>query len=699
MAADYSLLIEGVEKGDYVLLDSIAFQGVVNGVDTLQFDLDSPLAAYRPSIRDRVIWKENGVPIISGRITSAPEECFGGPALSDIVTRVSVASMDVVTTYVNITATIAAGSLKSQLTAIVAYLSSHGITLDAGQVDGPDMPELNLVNARIDGVLNTLSATTGYQYLWDVTASDTLRMYDPASNPAPFDVLDTGDINQIGDMKVEPTLDEEYANRVKVIVNGAGDATSTEEFTAADGVPDGSPATYIYFTTKYPAGLTQDDAWPNEFLFQSGGSGPFVNLGPIGRVGEAEAAGWNWDAANHRLRFTVGSGATYPAGADAIQVTYAIRYPFEVEAENSADIALYGLREKIVTVDQPMTIEAAQALADSLVDTSSVVQRKVYYDTLSLGARTGMSQTITQAKRDLDEFCVILEMSMAHETDDEPGVFRCSITAVPSAGKTPRSFRDVVKRWLGGGSSSSGMVTQTGGGQPSGGNVITPTTWGNDPASPDEGDAVVYSDAPSIGIYDGADWLRLGPIFPVTPFVDSGFAWNNQGSATKAVDKGVMYMTAPAQTGYSVRSYLESAPSTPYTVTALLQNFFHSVGTPVFGLVLRESGTNKLITFGMGSASSGSPALFYFSNDTTLTTNLDTRTYVPLMYPGWFRIENDGTNLKFYSSQDGVNWYLHLSEAKNTRFTTGPDQIGLAISSNANTSVVCSGRCYSYKKA
>jgi len=190
-------------------------------------------------------------------------------------------------------------------------------------------------------------------------------------------------------------------------------------------------------------------------------------------------------------------------------------------------------------------------------------------------------------------------------------------------------------------------------------------------------------------------------VYPVDPTL---FAWTNQGGATETTTNGFPYLQATTQNSNSIRIRRKAAPSTPYTVTAAFQarilnlNFFSA------GILLRESATGKLEYINLASAAA--------SVGINVTTCTDENNVVAHVYTYgifgsggfgdlyWFRVGNDGTNLTYAFSENGYNFQVFTStRAKNTFFTTGPDQVGYAINANNITLLPYAMSLYSWREA
>lgn len=146
--------------------------------------------------------------------------------------------------------------------------------------------------------------------------------------------------------------------------------------------------------------------------------------------------------------------------------------------------------------------------------------------------------------------------------------------------------------------------------------------------------------------------------------------------ATDRSDGGVM-IAREDQDGSSqdLRLHYKAEPSTPYTVTAhFLTGYCESdTGQAEMGLGFRESATGKLSLFVFRSGKN-SEVRYMTDPDTgfgSATGVLDTGS----RFDWWMRIENDGVNLDYYRSADGVSWYLQRTEAVDYHFTTAPDGI------------------------
>lgn len=457
----YQVEIDGDEYD--VLKDEFDVRLAANALETFSVAVDSEdgSASFQP--RSEMVLKEDGVPIVGGIITESREEGFGDITGDSIVTHITATGFSIYLTYAYATVTLAAGTLKSMLTTLVAdYLTTYSITLHGSQVDGPTLPELTYTRKRIDAIMNELAERAGYT--WKVNPDKTLRMQAVGVVASPFNLINSGPVYQTGDVSVQTALDDTYANRIRGLVTGAGPAESTEEFLT---VTDGDvQAGYTDYLVKYPASLdVNGQIWPNGGIFgPQGWGGPDANGDIVGAVYE-----WTWlpHLNPSRLRH---NDADYGTSTPDLLMTlrYGIRYPFEVIVEDSADIALYGVREKIVEIPQAMSYEAATAYIQAILDNQTALIQTVSFKTRTPGLRPGQVIGIDLPTRHVNDDFLITSVKMSVEATEAPGddlsIFH-EVEAITGS-SVKGQFQQVYKDWLGNGESFSGGVSQAAGAGP-----------------------------------------------------------------------------------------------------------------------------------------------------------------------------------------------------------------------------------------
>ncbi len=194
------------------------------------------------------------------------------------------------------------------------------------------------------------------------------------------------------------------------------------------------------------------------------------------------------------------------------------------------------------------------------------------------------------------------------------------------------------------------------------------------PAAGSDGDLFLPSDGFVVERDTGAAWAPWGPIFPLTAPNDSGFSWANQGSAAISQTKGGITLTVPASASMSIRARVKTAPSTPYTITALMIPTYKGVNFAFFHLGFRDSSTGRLEHMRMGHNGNNSIAVATSSGPTADVAEVVNR--APWPYTGylWMCISDNGTNFEYFLSSDGQNW-LSLGTRGRTTYTASPDQV------------------------
>lgn len=450
--ATYVITIGGATKT--FQHETMSISATVNGIDTLNAEVISLDGSYRPVLGNEVIVTEDAVRIFGGLVQTVEESGLGGSTTGPISCRISAQDYSSYASRRYVSATLAAGTLKSMLTTLVNdYLDDYGVVLHASQANGPTLAEVTFTEQRANQVLDDLCDLAGY--VWNIDYSKNLRAVASGEIACAYDVED-GDGHALGDVTVETTREDTYANRVYVRVTGAGPATSTETFVAADGVTGGGETR---FTAKYPASQSINDAYPNQLIID----GTYVSA-PIGFGATQLPAGtnWYWDytVSPAQLVYPTGCGQIFPTGAEVVSITYAIGYPFTVSASDAGEIASVGLVEVIVDLSEAVTIESAEDIAAAELATRTETQRIVRYATQQVGAAPGMTQTIDLAVRDINNSFLITEVQTVNTTGN--AVWRY-VTAIEST-TYQGSWRDTYRAWMGGlgGSGGGGSLSSTG---------------------------------------------------------------------------------------------------------------------------------------------------------------------------------------------------------------------------------------------
>ena len=161
------------------------------------------------------------------------------------------------------------------------------------------------------------------------------------------------------------------------------------------------------------------------------------------------------------------------------------------------------------------------------------------------------------------------------------------------------------------------------------------------------------------------------------------FAWVNQGTASAMNSNGRLVFNGPPVAAENVRVLKKAAPSTPYVITAAFRRLFNPVSSRQWcGLCFRDSGSGKLscLAFNLWSGDSlfDNVSVYRFTDATIFDSMSFSRT--PIVGSRdliWARIEDDGSDRKYYVSLDGANWRLLYTEGRTTFLTA--DEVGLCL--------------------
>jgi hypothetical protein len=199
-----------------------------------------------------------------------------------------------------------------------------------------------------------------------------------------------------------------------------------------------------------------------------------------------------------------------------------------------------------------------------------------------------------------------------------------------------------------------------------------------------KGDVYRCSDSIYDFWYSGAVWIPFvrGAIGSAAVIPPSGsWSWDNQGSATIDYSKGYGYLVAPTQ-GLDLRLQYRTAPSTPYTIDVLIDWEGTGLGCGGF-LGFRQSGTGKLVGLlsvidggGQGLSADKWNSTTSYSGAYGSTGYKTAASVGAAPIARWLRIADDGTNLTFSWSNNGIEWVQHDQQTRTDFLTTtGPDQL------------------------
>jgi hypothetical protein len=159
---------------------------------------------------------------------------------------------------------------------------------------------------------------------------------------------------------------------------------------------------------------------------------------------------------------------------------------------------------------------------------------------------------------------------------------------------------------------------------------------------------------------------------------NSSFTQGNFGTSSVQDDaNGSITLKMESRTQPNIVGLYKSAPSTPYTLTChVLTGVVHNAAAENANAIgFRESSSSKLSWISYHYYNDTWTQYAQDWNNTTGSPANSSQIDTPARQDYWLRIEDDGTNLKYYKSADGYHWWEQHSELRGFHFTTGPDEI------------------------
>jgi hypothetical protein len=171
----------------------------------------------------------------------------------------------------------------------------------------------------------------------------------------------------------------------------------------------------------------------------------------------------------------------------------------------------------------------------------------------------------------------------------------------------------------------------------------------------------------------------------------SDFTWDNQGSATATDEAGTIGLYCPPASGINWRVLYRSAPSTPYAYIGAFHMpcFTHDSSNAIrVSMGFRKSSTGQLhdINFLVGDSLESCLQVGILTSSTSFFTTQKAAGPALVLGAIWFKIEDDGTNLKFYLGLPGstMHWLKVAEFSRTTYMTGGPDQVFFGVGNGNN---------------
>lgn len=229
-------------------------------------------------------------------------------------------------------------------------------------------------------------------------------------------------------------------------------------------------------------------------------------------------------------------------------------------------------------------------------------------------------------------------------------------------------------------------------------------------AASNSGATYFCTDCDAIYESNGSTWIKIravgfGGSLSDPPF--SGWtAVNLQSGASFAQDADSMLFTVPSVgSGGNYQYEYIAYPGTPFTLTALIDvSIDPAAGSWAHAGITVSDGT-KLMTFGpgVGIASDGSanPSLKFVSAIKFATTSTFSSTlgYTDLAkftgFPKWLRLVDNGTNLSWFCSINGAEWFQIGASESRTAYLSTPTRLAVGATNFSGKTML--GRVRSWK--
>lgn len=209
------------------------------------------------------------------------------------------------------------------------------------------------------------------------------------------------------------------------------------------------------------------------------------------------------------------------------------------------------------------------------------------------------------------------------------------------------------------------------------------------PATANTGHVVLPGTGFGLRRSTGSVYESFGPMvkFNVPNF--GSFSWINQGgSATSSSSLGGVYIdTVAAEAAENLRLMQASLSSAPWKITAAFYPNLVGGMDSECGLILRNSGDSKIVTFGatFNSGSTLEVTGHKWTDETTPSASYFAGAFTLVAQPVWFQIEDDGADRVCRMSQNGAHWH-DVHSVGNSDFLSARTHYGFYVSSRASSS-------------
>lgn len=425
--------IDGIQRDPRY--ESMGISSTLNGHSTASIALIVDNAEFRVQESEEFIFEHNGTRLFGGLTERIIETSFFDGS-TDLLLEVSCTDFNGYASRRIVNSARPAETLKARLSFFVStYLAVFGVTLHAGQVDGPTLPAIEFKNENLTAALNrtmAMTAEVGVAYAWRIDYFKVFRASQPGVNVAPFDVTDATEEAILHDLKIEEARNNNYANRVFVDVVAQKDDNHVETFTG-----DGTSGPFELEWT-----LTQGQGIIHLLLLDgiTAAGGETFGIKDVHFDDDGNPTQWWYDPATNTI--TKNDGVTQ---TDRI---YSLRFgaTFAPEIIEELPEATTDPEERVIKVDEIMDEAGYRAVAAAYLAKNSKVIKTATYETLEEGLEVGQQQTINSTKRAVNAVGIITDIDFS-QYDADTLLKRVTVVIDPSLTNLDRNWRDVYRQW------------------------------------------------------------------------------------------------------------------------------------------------------------------------------------------------------------------------------------------------------------
>jgi hypothetical protein len=174
----------------------------------------------------------------------------------------------------------------------------------------------------------------------------------------------------------------------------------------------------------------------------------------------------------------------------------------------------------------------------------------------------------------------------------------------------------------------------------------------------------------------------------------SRWMWFNQGGASATLGNSLLTLQAPANSGLDTRGIYQNLPSPPWTVVTKLvaMDMAAYANYGQVGLFLID-GSGRAITCALSVRSTNPTfgfAIEYWNSGSSWSASPNGVVDImpTVVFPVWFKLQDDGNNITCSFSRTGVLYFQVGSVGRSAWLNSGPTGVGLLVGSNMSNAVV-----------